>query len=1556
MPPKIGTSPPPSRLAFNRANAAERGEAAQPEQTQLDTLTTGGRTRTPQLAHPPGTRLSHAIVNAGATGRSRATARLEQRMSEVGVTLEQLERIAQVGGRYNRVAAHGSKVASFSDVAGFITVPVKTGTTRSAEKWPVVKDSVLQDGHPVDLYFVKAYGNRLVGMEDVQRFLNGETSAPHDAEQRGSDFKTYLLALSKASGLYARTRRAQGDRPVMQLPFNPRPFPRDASWANAEQLMHPFGPRPLMGAAGQSDFHTGYVDYNATENGIHFLIADEEKNHRAGRPSELRNNQLVPVSTNMTGWEVARLDGIKDIETMGPKGALDGVKLAAFGRSANQQDGHKALRILYENNAVHEVTFLPAGPRLQVVFPRPGRDDALAPLDAEHVDVSLLSYDGSNTGPRGSRAGYADPQLILANGDRFPVALISHDPTSYASIAKALAKSVGELLLLAPAAGNNPGITASVFNTVLQAVGTTVAVGVSAATLDHFRGSGTLVKGASHFSSSGAGTVEPQRLAGAVGAIVVLQNALTKLFDLAYETLLPQSVKEKETLRGQFVNELLLPFMAEVTRQMLNYGLEKLTGVPRGNYKDAVMLFATAAAGTLITALRKRSGNPENHPWLNIVGVMAQFVFGDLALRGVGSVLGNPDGKGMNIEDLREAMSARLLTRGYDKVLAPVVFALFNTLGWVGPNAGAHDSQLNAQNRQGILGKSQALLQELTTAIDGVLNAAWESASKNTGMAGATLHGTRRLARMTRQATDSLGIGNRPTNEAELAQVVRAKTFYDMTDPEQAAYLDEISRDTDARVAASAGASSGAAPIYNNVAELPLAMRARSAALLAKRASDLAGDDAEGPLYPLRPASNFLDPAVPYYATASSALGQKSERVAQAMTTFTREPVKDIKPIHDALAGAGGMPISGRAPVPGRAAQGLRQPTKEVLRGVENAVVKYTKQSGPFHYLQRWDETGQLNLTPVVRGIDAVTRVVNERGNVDGDPDKQVAGKDVLLVNFGALHGQQFAGPLMRAVVSEAPYLLPGEAGPENALRAGDLVSLTEIFSTTSSSLLAASFLAPQGFSAAAVQHRSRIVIDGDGHQPVATSIADLTELKQAETIFTPGTAFVIANVVRDPVKPGDGSQENLGQVVHFKRVNLWEMEDRYRAWQALPEGSDAAVQQRVQTGPDGKKFLMAGDVALEHGALMMHPETGNFFKFDVDACLQPRFHASKNYFLGTPIETDPAQAGRTRFPYTSEKSTLGMKNEINMLLFAGDSLAGYLDDMTKNIAYEIDKRHAGYYTDPTTPAATPAARRARAYRAADEAALAAVQARARAVAERVLQLNRIKTIGDLDATERAGGQLFPGHLLAQVACSALRQPLRVVAVDDQGKLERAGDALTLKADIMTGFDKVALQWDPDGPAMIGVGKHGYYAIQEHDGETRAVPIRLSGHGRTAGNLLHAIVASSTQPAAQRYTFKHVVGDGGQVEGEAETDTTAGMPGYFTSDTVAAEPSANDRITRLLYQLKGYVSADYGPMQKWLAPFDGRDAPAGRAPLPAPPARTGQEDENAISFLPPRQS
>ena len=542
MPPKIGTSSPPSRSVFNRANAAERGEVHAPEGTPLETLTTAGRRPTTRLTHLPGTGLSRAIANAGATRRSPATERIEERMREVGVSLDELERMLPVGGRYNAVASHGSKVATFSDVAGIITVPVKTDGTRDAEIWPVIQDSVLQDGHKVDLYFVKALANRLIGMRDVQRYYEQGARAPGDADQRGSTFKTYLLSLSKESGLYARVRRAQSDRPVMLLPFNPRPFPRDAKWANGEQLMHPFGPRPVMGtgadgAPTQSDFHAGYVDYNATENGMHFFITDNEKNHRAGRPSEVRNKQIVPISTNMTGWEVARLDGIMDIETIAPKGVEDGVKLAAFRMPLKKQGGNKVLRISYESNAVHEVTFTPTGPRLQVVYPRPGRDDALAPLDPQHVDISMLSFDGSNTGPRGSRAGYADPQLILANGDRFPVGLISHDPTSYGAIAKALAKSIAELVLLAPAVGNNPGIAAKVFNTLLQAVGTAVAAGTSAATLDHFRGAGTLIAGASHFSASGAGTVTPQRLAGAVAAIVAVQNTLTKLFDLAYDTL-----------------------------------------------------------------------------------------------------------------------------------------------------------------------------------------------------------------------------------------------------------------------------------------------------------------------------------------------------------------------------------------------------------------------------------------------------------------------------------------------------------------------------------------------------------------------------------------------------------------------------------------------------------------------------------------------------------------------------------------------------------------------------------------------------------------------------------------------------------------------------------------------------------------------------------------------------------------------------------------------------------------------------------------------------------
>lgn len=1561
MPPKLtNTQPSVASSAYRRA--AER-EAPAPDDVPLRALTTAGRST---ATHQPGAGTALTLTRAGAAGRTPETQALEAQMTREGVTLEELHSMLPTGGRFDQAAAHGRPVTTFSDVAGFITLPVSTASIKDAEKWPVISDKALEGGHYVDRHFVVGYGNRLVSMQDVQAFFNPSSQASRDAIGNKS-FKEWMRVKSAASTLYARTRAAQADRPVMQLPPNARPFPSDPSWTDSEQGMHAYGQtgtRKMRDDAGNetlvvSDFKTGYVAYNPTENGLHFIITSPEKNHQVGRPRELRNNRLVPVSTNIEGAEIGRLDGILDIETLGPKGSEDGVKLAALRWPRDQSNADKVWRITYENNAVHEVTFTATGPRLVPIFPAPAQRSAMRPLDAQHVDMSMLSYDGSNTGPFGSRAGYANPQLILANGDRYPAALVDQDPTSFGAQAKALAKGIGELMTLGPAAGNNPGMTAAVFNTILQALTTAVFAGGSAAVAEHLRGPGTFIPGAHSFSASGSGPVTPQRLAGAVALIVLAQNALTKLFNLAYENTLPQSVKSKAELYGQFNNELLLPFVGEFVRQFLNYGLEKLAKVPRGNYKDVLMCFAGAAATSLVQAMRNRSGNPENHPALDMLGKLAQFLVGDLVPRSMGAVVGNPHGAGLNGKDLSEAILNRLSARGIDKAVAPVLHSLFNSLGWFGPNAGAHDAQLNAEHRQGKLAAVQSINQELSTTLDRLLESAWDAASNDTGIVGKTTHAAHRATHATRQFTDSLGIGSRATNLIELKEVTDAKQFHALAGPARQQYLREQSEAITARVAASAGVRNGARPIHNNVAELPLAMQAQSTTLLNKRQTDLE-HGMPGPLYPLRPASNMLGPAVPYYAEASTVLGGKSERVDQTMTTFTREPVKDINPIHLELASAPGMPIPGKAPAPGKDQAGLRPLTVSIQRGVEKSVVKYTKQSGPFHYLQRWDETGQVRHTPIADGIDARTRVVNERGNTTGDPDRQVSGMDVLRVNFGALHGQQYAGPLMRAVVSEAPYLQPGEAGPENALRQGDLVSLTEIFSTTSSSLLAASFLAPQGFNAAAVAHRSRIVIDGGGHQPVATSIANLTELKQAETIFTPGTAFMIAKVVRDPVKPEDGA-ENLGQVVHFKRVNLWEMEDKYRTWHAAVAEGEDAVRKRLERGPDNTTALAANGLRIEDGDLMMHPLTGNFYKFNASNCMQPDFHGSKNYFLGKPIETDPGKTGRTRFPFTSESSTRGMRHEINMRLFSGDPDVPFMNDLTKNHAYEVDKCHAGYYDTSDKTRQTDQVRRVAQYRAEDTARLDAIKARARVVADQLNRMGIAQAFAEPTSAERAGGQRFPGHVLAQVVASAMRQPLRVVAVDPQGKPETEQGKLKLTADLMSTFDKIALQHDPEGATMIGVGRHGYYAIQERGGKTQAIPVRMSGAGHTPGNLLHVILASSTQAAAQFYALGSVVAK--------KAASSAKMPGQFPVDEEDAQTAAEEQsagVEKLLDRLKNYAAADYLPMQHWVAGFDGQGDGADAFPVPATPTAvasgTGRieevdedEDEDAITVLPPKR-
>lgn len=1545
--------PTPHSTHYTRMTGDEESAIAPPRSSHSDPRP-GDATGSPRLLHSPSTQAAARAnatlpLRAGATAQADGVRSLESQMARMGVTLARLRQdIQNIGGKFIQSASQGKTLASLNDHAGIIVFPARHKGVKITEMLAVIKDTVANaEGLNVDRYFVKGYGNRLVPLSVVADFRaedyegKPDAGAPAPTEMETS-FRTHLRKHSEAATLYARNRADQSDRPVMTIPPNPLPLPRMTSWAMSEQSLHSFGDKPTVevpghadGAAStrESDFHRGYVDYNGVENRLIFFLNKDEVLARR-RPFQMRpapqpagdggapQSVRVPASVNMDGPVLAQIQGIKRIETIGPAGAVEGVKLASF-RAHFERNNNKVLRITTEDDAVHELTYTPQGATLKRVHPAPGANDPMTPLD--NADISLYFYQGANTGPHGSLNGYADPELAMSTGEMLPAGTLLSDPTG-GGMLKAAAKAFTELLTLAPSFGNHDGWSGAVINTGIQATMTAASVYLANTVLDKIKAAtgGTLVPGANVYSASGAGHVTPLTLAGAVAPIVVVQKALTYGVAFIIDKL-PHSVKSRENGMGQLVNELVLPWIEETGRLMINYGLEKRLGLPRGNTNEMAALLLTSALTVTVRAAHQRMGDPENHPWLDAVAKATEFVLGDLVGRSLGAVVGSAawqEEQANFSNNFRESYVTRAITRGYDKAAAPMLRTMLNALGWTGPNASAYDEQLNQEARFTMAGALRSWSHDITKALDVAGEQAVDKLQYDIEATAGPIAGMKKAAHRLHQLTDTIVLRARQADQDDTRWVEKALAYQNETDPAARA---QILREFEAEIAHRVALSEGAAAaqhevriniqaITNNAGDLPENMRNGFEQITQRYLAQFADDGAAAAdLYPLRPASNFLSAPLPNGAVPSTRLGRHTERIVNDLSTFTREPARFIKTIHDAMVTLHGVPDTPAASLPNTSGDNppdYRPLTPAILRQQWEALVSYTVQSSPFHYKFRWGETGQNHFAMLADGIPVRTTVMNERGNVTGDRGRQVTGRMALLVNHAILHGKPHPTPVVRAVVTEASYR---EAGNTDGLQAGDAVvnpgdqvSLTEIFSATSSSLLAASFLAPQGFNAADSSRRARIVIDNGEHEPVAVSISRETDLKQAESLLMPGTSFIVSKIVTEPAAPagtGEPAQtENLGQVIHFKRVNLWQAEALQRRYDAL---SDADKQAGLSRDDDGRYAFDHAGVALTDGTLTMDKDSGAFFRFNGGTGrLEP--HQAKNYFLGANME-NPGQHSRTRHPFTAESSPRGLKDEINAMLLLGDSAVPYLDDMTKNVSYEIDRRAGGYYTRGTD---------AYRFKQQDDARRAAVRAQADAVAGRIVALDMDTVWPPLPL---APEQAFPGQLLAETAASALRQPLQMVQIDERGQLvrqpaaggadgARSGQPVVL-AHIAKGYDGVDLRWEKQGHALIGVGPNGYYHMRHQDGELTAAPVRINADGHTPGNLLHAIAAAALpNPAESRYRVHQ-----GSLNTTHQIEAGAGQQNNPAEDVI------NSSVGQLLHRLKAYVSADYQPMQAWLS-------------------------------------
>ncbi len=212
---------------------------------------------------------------------------------------------------------------------------------------------------------------------------------------------------------------------------------------------------------------------------------------------------------------------------------------------------------------------------------------------------------------------------------------------------------------------------------------------------------------------------------------------------------------------------------------------------------------------------------------------------------------------------------------------------------------------------------------------------------------------------------------------------------------------------------------------------------------------------------------------------------------------------------------------------------------KRLVNRIVKAIRAYTVESQLFHYPLRYAFTGQKHVVEVVPGVNYAYNVMQgKEGMVDPI--------NALYVNLGMYHAQKFPSVSYRAVVTDVPYLpaRPKQADEKSkatVVTEGDEVVMTEILSCTGSRRLAASFGNALGFGAAATERSQLLVVK----QESGVNITHVTDLVQAELIFTPGCVFRVVYIDRTGGVDDPKKGESLGQVVYLEQVDTyqWEME-----------------------------------------------------------------------------------------------------------------------------------------------------------------------------------------------------------------------------------------------------------------------------------------------------------------------------------------------------------------------------------------------------------------------------
>ena len=1428
---------------------------------------------------------------------------------------------ARFGARFAPSASAGLDLSSLNDHVGVLIVPARDGGKLViAERLTVVCDKVrapkngeaggtgkgktAAPGAPqasaseteIQIrYFVKGDADRIIPFSALERLVSeltpfrtgkgeGEvrpagSGAASSDQDMGTAFRTGVRALSMTSELWAR-RNTREAKSVLLPPLpNPTPYSPKEGWANNENNL----PRGA-GPEDENGFYPVYLNYDSIEKRL-VIFKREDKEGIA--PARGQHQDGTSASLVLSGPMIAQITGIARMEVISPAGEHPGVKgarsrLAASkvmeklkhakesqGDLEGQQKSRKdlTLAITTEIGKTVELVVGDGGISMSLANEKP-HDSASAPAlglgpkikmaedDDDYTHVNVFTFKGADAGPLGTKDGFAESRFTTSTNDEHPVETFLHKPDSFAQGASRIALRA---VTASPNLGENRSMLAVAVNTLLRTF--IKAVYVSAfnhglQAIQENKSHRTILGGTNRFSGSGEGAIDTGKMFEVVFCTLLLQEVLTSLFALIGRVM-PEHVKKPESLAGELTVNGGAGTVQEFIRQLTNYGVQKAFDLPRGKGKDVGMLFTHSVVSGGIDFLQARAGYPENHPDAMLFFEVSKYT-SDLFTRSCGNMLShrnyNPQTAAV---DFGEAVLARFITRGWDRLVLPVAVSLLDRFGIVGNNASAYAHGLSREARY------NGVIHALKMLSDDIAVRAWHMQAKFAEVSAVrkTLHAITDLLEELKQHANRIGLRPTLTVDDEIAMVKQANSFPQLSAAEQVEYLNSLEAQIRAEqlsakelLEAMSAAETGLHPrveelpeelvagaITTSSAELPPTFQ-RTMAELDQRLQETGK--------PYRTEVGLDNKRWP--ADARPGWLHRSPRIPREATTWSREAQRLALSTHREMAMADGI-LSFTKNAEGDL-------SNEVIRLCLNFIKDYTKESGYFHYPLRWDITGELQFKEIAKGIYLPYHAMIKPGNIDGPSAlHRTQGEEyfdpigALYINLAMHYADKSPSLAQRAVVTEAAYVTRQPKDRLRSIMEGDTVGTSEILSMTHSSSLGAAFGQAIGYGAAPRENSLRLRI----FHKTGVNITPRTDLAQAELIMSPGVLFLIRmidpNAGKAPPKPGEKAARDIAQVVYQEQRDTYELEKRFDA------------------------YLRGEDMShLEDGADMLHPETGFLYKWDAASGVPVDNRAGvRNYFLGPSYEwKGDEEVARWKFPFTSDKTPRTTKDAVHIAIVEGKPIVDHLDKAVENYHHAFFRQQGGYADSPA--------------RQEDEKKRQTLRDHARQVAALLPadvkdELDAVVDIASGGKSKDGSHADYPGEMLAWIASSFMRQPIQFIDLAGEGKEPKL---------FARTYDRIDL--DSERPITVGVGKDGFYGVySSREGKLRASKILAEGKGGfTAANLLHAICHDSPY---------------------CDLNYKEGSDRHLRPDEEAQES-----VRALLKEMRKFIAADYALLQEKL--------------------------------------